>query len=276
MSKHTTAMRIWSVANQKGGVGKTTSAVALAGLLVERSARTLMVDLDPHASMTSYFGFEPETVGAGVYELFRAAAGHAPAPPIDALIRATAVDQLWLMPSSAALATLDRQLGARAGMGLVLAEALDGLRDRFDRILIDCPPMLGVLMINALASCERLIIPTQTEFLALSGLERMLRSLSMIEKARQTGVPRVIVPTLFDPRTRASQACLDLLRERHGEELSRTLIPVDTQVREASRAGVPVCSWTLARRAGEAYRSLLEELLALEHATAPALEAVAT
>lgn len=272
MSEKNTAMRIWAVANQKGGVGKTTSAVALAGLLAERSARTLMVDLDPHASMTSYFGFEPDTVGAGVYELFRAAAGHAPAPPVDVLIRSTPVDQLWLMPSSAALATLDRQLGSRAGMGLVLAEALDGVRDRFDRVVIDCPPMLGVLMINALAACQRLIVPTQTEFLALSGLERMIHSLAMIEKARKVGLPRLIVPTLFDPRTRASHACLDLLRERHGKELSRTLIPVDTQVREASRAGVPVCAWAVARRAGEAYRGLLEELLELEHATAPALE----
>jgi len=258
------SMQVWAVANQKGGVGKTTTATALAGLLAEQSARTLMVDMDPHSSLTSYFGFDPDHVGAGVYEVFRAAVAEDQPPTPDALIRKTAIEQLWLMPSSPALATLDRQLGTRAGMGLVLAEALKGLGGRFDRVVIDCPPMLGVLMINALVACDRLVIPTQTEFLALGGLERMLRSLAMIERSRRAPIPHLIVPTLFDSRTRASQSCLDMLHERYPGRLSRTVIPTDTQAREASRAGVPVGAWPAARRCGDAYRAVLEELLLLE------------
>lgn len=258
------SMHVWAVANQKGGVGKTTTAAALAGLLAERSQRTLMIDMDPHSSLTSYFGFDPDTVGAGVYELFRAAVAEEQPPASDALIRQTSVDQLWLMPSTPALATLDRQLGTRAGMGLVLAEAIGTLLGRFDRVVVDCPPMLGVLMVNALVACERLVIPTQTEFLALGGLERMLRSLSMIERSRRAAIPHLIVPTLFDSRTRASQSCLEILTERYPDRLSAAVIPTDTQAREASRAGVPVGAWPAARRCGDAYRALLDELLALE------------
>lgn len=263
-------MRVWAVANQKGGVGKTTTAVALAGLLAEDSARTLLVDMDPHGSLTTYLGFDAEAAGPGVYELFRAKVGDAAGIDEDALIRKTAVAQLFLMPSSPAMATLDRQLGARAGMGLVLAEALQRLNGRFDRVVIDCPPMLGVLMINALVACERLIIPTQTEFLALGGLQRMLRSLAMVERSRGVRIPYLVVPTLFDSRTRASQSCLESLKADYPGAMSRVVVPTDTQVREASRAGLPVGSWPAARRAGEAYRALKQEVLELEQPLAQA------
>ena len=263
-------MPVWAVANQKGGVGKTTTAAALAGLLADGSARTLLVDMDPHGSLTTYLGFDAEAAGPGVYELFRARVGDAAAADDDTLIRQTAIDRLWLMPSSPAMATLDRQLGVRAGMGLVLADALQPLHSRFDRVVIDCPPLLGVLMINALVACERLIIPTQTEFLALGGLQRMLRSLAMVERSRGVPIPYRIVPTLFDSRTRASQTCLDSLRADYPGTISTVVVPTDTQVREASRAGLPVASWPAARRAGEAYRALLRELLAWEQSLAQA------
>ncbi|MCE5232931.1 MAG: ParA family protein [Mizugakiibacter sp.] len=255
-------MRVWAVANQKGGVGKTTTAVALGGLLAASGARTLLVDMDPHASLTSYFGFDPETLPGGVYDLFRAGADDAPAAAERIL--PTRFERLAVLPATPAMATLDRQLGARSGMGLVLAEALAALAGDYDRVLVDCPPMLGVLMVNALAACERLVIPTQTEFLALAGLERMLRSLGMIERARGRQVPRLIVPTLYDGRTHASTASLQALRERHAGELAQSVIPVDTQVREASVAGVPVGAWPAARRGAQAYRGLLDELCALE------------
>ncbi|GAP66760.1 cobyrinic acid ac-diamide synthase [Mizugakiibacter sediminis] len=255
-------MRVWAVANQKGGVGKTTTTVALGGLLAAAGARTLLVDMDPHASLTSYFGFDAEALPGGVYDLFRAGAADAP-PPAERILP-TRFERLAVLPATPAMATLDRQLGARAGMGLALAEALATLADDYDRVLVDCPPMLGVLMVNALAACERLVIPTQTEFLALNGLERMLRSLAMIERARGMRLPRLIVPTLYDGRTHASAASLRALRERHADELAQSVIPVDTQIREASLAGVPAGAWPAARRGAQAYRGLLDELLAQE------------
>jgi chromosome partitioning protein len=252
-------MKIWAVANQKGGVGKTTTAVTLAGLLAQRGQRVLLVDMDPHGSVTAYFKYDPDQIDRGVYGLFQAAAPM-PAGLTAEVILPTRLDAIRVLPASPAMATLDRALGAREGMGRVLVRALEQVSDRFDYALIDCPPMLGVLMVNALAACEHLLIPVQTEFLALKGLERMLHSLVMIERARGAPLSYTIVPTLFDRRTHAAIESLRLLQERYPAQLWSGVIPVDTQLREASRAGVPL-SWLAPRsRASVAYSQLLDHL----------------
>jgi len=253
-------MRTWAIANQKGGVGKTTSTVSLAGILSARGYNTLLVDADPHGSMTSYFKLDPDGLEDSVYALFCEGADQA-----HGLVRETGMERLHLLPASTALATLDRQLGTKEGMGLVLARALAELGDRFDHVLIDCPPTLGILMVNALAACEELIIPVQTEFLAVKGLERMLRTLSMINRARPTPLPYLIVPTMFDRRTRASIETLRVLRERYGHVLWDGVIPVDTQFREASRAGVPLPLMNARTRGAVAYDGLVDRLLGLQH-----------
>ncbi|TCV94175.1 chromosome partitioning protein [Luteibacter rhizovicinus] len=252
-------MVVWAVANQKGGVGKTTTTVALGSMLASRGERALMVDMDPHASLSGYVGVENGAHGS-IYDLFGSSGS---APPASSLVHATAYERLSVLPASSAMITLDRQVGTRAGMGLVLSQALAGLAEDFDHVLIDCPPTLGVLMVNALAASDRLLVPTQTEALALAGLERMLRSLGMIERSRGRPLPRTIVPTMYDARTHASRACLEQLREKYGDAVSATVIPTDTQIREASAAGVPLASWSAARRGGLAYRQLLDELLAM-------------
>ena len=237
-------MRVWAISNQKGGVGKTTTTVALGSLLAASGKRTLLIDMDPHASLSGYVGIEGNAHGS-VYDLF--GIGENPLP-VRTLVHATRWDRLSVLPASAAMITLDRQLGTRPGMGVILTHALAELASDFDHALLDCPPTLGVLMVNALAASDRLLVPTQTEALALAGLERMLRT---------------IVPTLYDARTHASRACLSQLREQYGEAVSEAVIPTDTQIREASAAGVPLASWPAARRGGSAYRQLLDELLAL-------------
>ncbi|MDR6643265.1 MULTISPECIES: ParA family protein [Rhodanobacteraceae] len=275
-------MITWAVSNQKGGVGKTTTTVALGSLLAASGKRTLLIDMDPHASLSGYIGVEGGAHGS-VYDLF--GIGNSAAPlPVRTLVHATQWDRLSVLPASPAMITLDRQLGTRPGMGLVLTQALAELAPDFDHVLLDCPPTLGVLMVNALAASDRLLVPTQTEALALAGLERMLRSLSMIERSRGRPLPRTIVPTMFDSRTHASRVCLDQLREQYGDSVSQAVIPTDTQIREASAAGVPLASWPAARRGGLAYRQLLDELLAppavdaastVASATAPATDAAA-
>jgi len=250
-------MNVWAVANQKGGVGKTTTAVTLAGHLAREGHSTLLVDLDPHGSMTAYFGYDPDAVETGVYDLFR----DATLPAIEPLLVPAAHERLRLLPASTALATLDRQLGTQEGKGLVLAQALERLAGRFEYVLIDCPPVLGILMVNALAACERLLVPVQTEFLALKGLERILRTLEMIMRARRERLPYLIVPTMFDRRTRASVDSLRSLRERYDSELWDSVIPVDTRFREASARGQPLSLLHPQARGSLAYHALLNTLL---------------
>jgi len=252
-------MIVWAVANQKGGVGKTTTAVSLAGLLVERGRNTLLVDVDPHGSMTSYFGLDPDSVENSVYSLFQDSS----LEHTERLIRTTRFDHLYLMPASTALTTLDRQLGAKAGMGLVLARAFKPLGDQFDNIIIDCPPMLGVLMVNALAVCHKLLMPVQTEFLAIKGLERMLHTLKMINHTRQPPLPHLIIPTMFDRRTRASQETLQYLQDHYKDAMWDNVVPVDTQFREASRAGIPLPLMNSRTRGSQAYSLLLDYLLGI-------------
>ncbi len=261
-------MRIWTVANQKGGVGKTTVAVSLGGLLAQRRRPTLLVDLDPHGSLTSYFGYDPETVEPTLYDLFR---GGGRTPPASKMIQETSVEGLYLLPASTALATLDRQLGSRHGMGLVIRRGLNSVADRFDYTMLDCPPMLGVLMVNALAACHQLLVPVQTEFLALKGLDRMVHTLEMIQRSRSRDLPYTIVPTLYDKRTRAAIEALKDLRQRYGERVWSGAIPVDTQFREASRQGLPLTVAQPWSRGSMAFRKLLDYLQERDVAASPAV-----
>jgi chromosome partitioning protein len=252
-------MKVWTIANQKGGVGKTTTAVSLGGLLSVWGFRTLLVDIDPHGSLTSYFRYDPDAIEESTYSLFQAAADKRPIDPASLLYQ-TGTEGLQLLPASVALATLDRQAGRMEGMGLVLKRAFEQLSGQFDYVLIDCPPMLGVLMVNALAACERLVIPVQTEFLALKGLERMLHTLKMVLKARAAPLPYTIVPTMFDRRTRASVDSLRVLRETYREHIWNGVIPVDTRLREASKVGLPPPVADPRGKGVEAYAVLLEML----------------
>jgi chromosome partitioning protein len=253
-------MKVWTVANQKGGVGKTTTTVSLGGMLSQWGLRTLLLDIDPHGSLTSYFRYDPDGLDESLYSLFRAVAQQKPVDPLS-LIYPTGTEGLDLMPAEMALATLDRQAGKLDGMGLVIKQALAKMENRYDHVILDCPPILGVLMINAMAACEQLIIPVQTEFLALKGLERMLHTLEMVTKSRKVPLPYLVVPTMFDRRTRASIDSLRVMRESYPGRVWHSLIPVDTLFREASKAGIPPAIFAPQSRGVAAYERLLRDLL---------------
>ncbi|ODC04138.1 cobalamin biosynthesis protein CobQ [Terasakiispira papahanaumokuakeensis] len=252
-------MHVWAVANQKGGVGKTTSVVTLGGLLADRGHQVLLLDLDPHGSLTSYFKYDPDNVEKSAYELFQ----HRQMPedlPASLLLD-TGHDRLKIMAASTALATLERQASGKGGQGLVVSKALAMLWNRFDYVLIDSPPVLGLLMINALAACQQLIVPVQTEFLAIKGLERMMRTLRMVNKARKHDLPYAVVPTLYDRRAQASVQSLRLLRNTYGDSIWHGMVPVDTKFREASVAGMPASMLDPNSRGVHAYSVLLKFLL---------------
>ncbi len=248
-------MNVWAIANQKGGVGKTTTTISLAGLLAQQGKRVLLVDLDPHASLTAYLGYQPDEIEAGCYSLFIDEKSC-----IKPLINKTEFEKIDILCGSPALATLERQMGTRPGKGLILQQAIKTVESDYDCILIDCPPILGLLMVNALAACNLLLIPVQTEFLAVKGLERMERTLAMINQSRKKTLPYIIVPTMFDRRTRASVKTLRVLRDHFTENLWNRVIPIDTLFREASQAGQPL-SFMVPRAKGViAFQSLLKSI----------------
>lgn len=256
-------MKVWTIANQKGGVGKTTSVASLAGALAKRGKRVLMIDTDPHASLGYYLGIDSEEVPGSLFDVF-VAHNHLTKELVKSHIVPTLVDGLDLLPSTMALATLDRALGHQEGMGLVLRNLLALVADEYDVAIVDCPPVLGVLMVNALAASQHIVIPVQTEFLAIKGLERMVKTMEIMGRSKKTCYSYTVVPTMFDKRTKASPAALQVLSEQYGESLWRDVIPVDTKFRDASLAHLPASHYASGCRGVKAYERLLDFLLAGE------------
>ncbi|GIU20251.1 ParA family protein [Shewanella sp. MBTL60-007] len=254
-------MKIWTIANQKGGVGKTTTVASLAGAFVKRGQRVLMVDTDPHASLGYYLGIDCEQLPCSLYDLFL---GHKSLTleTVKTHIVPTNVQGLDLMPSTMALATLDRSLGHEEGMGLILKKALKLIEEEYDVVLIDCPPVLGVLMVNALAASEHIIVPVQTEFLAIKGLDRMVKTMLLMGRSKKINYSYTIVPTMYDKRTRAASAALKQLNEDYNQELWQEVIPVDTKFRDASLSHLPASHYAPSSRGVKAYNRLLDDLLA--------------
>ncbi len=250
-------MRIWAIANQKGGVGKTTTTLALGRGLALQGQRVLLIDLDPHASLTRAFDIPLDPPPAGVVELFGT-------PPADlaTLAHHSEIEHLDYVCGQTALATLERRSANQPGLGLALQQALTRHAGQHDYVLLDCPPTLGLLMINALAAADRVIIPTQAEPLALHGLTSMVRTVDMVERSRRRPLPQSILPTLFDRRTRAGHDTLRQMQDTYGERVWTEAVPVDTRICNVRSLTVPVVSNAQPSRGQAAYERALAWLLA--------------
>ncbi|MAD74919.1 MAG: cobalamin biosynthesis protein CobQ [Rheinheimera sp.] len=255
-------MVIWTIANQKGGVGKTTTTVTLGGLLAERGKRVLLVDTDPHASLTYYFGIDAEELENSVYDIFIRGKDITREEILQSLCP-SGVSNLDILPSSMALATLDRSLGNKGGMGLILKKALQKVKAEYDYVLLDCPPVMGVLMVNAIAACNRILIPVQTEFLALKGLERMIATMALMRSSQKRDYAFTIIPTMYDKRTRASLEAYKELKATYQDKVWSAVVPVDTKFRDASVAQTPPNVFAPTSRGVFAYNTLLTYLLQL-------------
>ncbi len=247
--------RIVVFVNQKGGVGKTTTAVNLAAGLARRDQRVLLVDLDPQANATSALGVDPRGQ-EGVYGLLL---GDITAP--DGIVLSP--EGVSVMPASTALAGAEVELVPMMARERRLANALEPLRGRFDWIFIDCPPSLGLLTINALTAADSVVIPVQCEYMALEGLSRLTETLELVRRNLNPGLSILgVVLTMFDGRTRLAQQVADEVRRHFPETVMATVIPRAVRLSEAPSHGQSIFRYEPGGRGAEAYDALAVELLA--------------
>lgn len=251
--------KIIAVANQKGGVGKTTTAVNLAACLAAVGRRVLLFDLDPQANATSGLGLE-KTEGASAYRVLLGDGG------LLDKIRPTAFERLAVVPSEVDLCAADLELARLENHLLRVAHSLKPVldSDRFDLVLIDCPPSLGVLTLNAFAASDSLLVPLQCEYYALEGVSMMNRVLAQL---RETGVnPRLdilgVVMTMFDGRTKLCNEVVSEVRNLLGAKVFETVVPRSTKLAEAPSFGQPIIHYDKYSSGAAAYELLAQEVLA--------------
>ena len=248
---------IFAFANQKGGVGKTTSVVNVAAYLSARKAKVLLVDTDPQANATSSLGLVPNDDRLSLYDVLINQAEAAQ------VLQATARSNLDLLPSSAALAGAEVEMIQLIARELLLKKALATISDRYDFILIDTPPSLGLLTVNALsAAAQGVVIPVQCEYLALEGLAQLINTINLVqENINPTLAVSGVIMTMFDKRTNLAAQVLAEVRNHFAEVVFKTIIPRNVRLSEAPSFGQDILAYAPDSIGGQAYRKLAEEFL---------------
>ena len=240
---------VYAVANQKGGVAKTTTVHALGSAFIERGRRVLLVDLDPQASLTFSLGIDPETLDRSMSEVF--------VDRIDAADVLVKAGDLHLLPAAIDLAGAEVHLLARAGREYALARALEPLATSYDVVLIDCPPSLGILTINGLTAADEVVIPFQCETLSQRGVGQLLDTINDVKSYTNPKLRvRGVIPTMYDSRTRLGREVLDAMHAKYDLAVLEPPVPKSVRVAEAPGVGRSVLEHASSSASADAYRAL--------------------
>ena len=255
-SKSAKPTRVIAIINQKGGVGKSTTAVNLVAALGENNKKVLLVDFDPQGNSTSGFGIEKEELSQCIYDALLNDV------PVEDLIHDTDSKKVFVVPATIQLAGAEIELVSAMARETRLKELLAPVRDEFDFIFIDCPPSLGLLTINALTAADSVLIPIQCEYYALEGVTKLLESMRMVKSRINKDLETFgVLMTMYDSRTSLSNQVVDEVRNYFGDKTFKTLIPRTVKLSEAPSFGMPVIEYAPNNKGAKAYRELAKEVM---------------
>ncbi|MCB0345016.1 MAG: ParA family protein [Bdellovibrionales bacterium] len=248
---------VYAVVNQKGGVGKTTTAANLAAGLAYLGKRVLMIDLDAQANLSAHFGYaaDDDSDSLSMYDVLR----HG--KKLNEVV-VQIEDSLYLAPASLLLSAADLELGGVIGRELLLRQALGSVIDDYDFIIIDCPPSLGLLSLNGLVACSRVIVPVQSEYLALHGVRQLLDTVDQVRSAYNPGLGvGGVLLCLYDSRRRLAKSVADTVREYFGDLVFDTVVRTNVALAEAPARGCSIFSYDPRSSGAEDYKNLADEVL---------------
>ena len=251
--------KIIAIANQKGGVGKTTTAINLSSTLAVAEKKTLLIDMDPQANATSGVGIDAKKLSASIYEVL------IDNVPLAKIIREVEISYLQIAPASIKLVGAEIELVNWEDREFALKKAIENHKEEYDYIIIDCPPSLGLLTINTLSASDSVLIPIQCEYYALEGLTQLLNTIRLVQKHLNTGLQiEGVLLTMYDPRLNLSKQVYEDVNKYFQGRVFETIIHRNVKLSEAPSFGKPIILYDIACRGADNYLALAQEILANE------------